>query len=182
MIISGLSASTRALRQPVYPTEPTDLSTRAADEAKQQRLGAVSGSGAWPASGFWHCSRLMMQGSTNRSSADDSGLTGLLCATNALQASVSSVAETANSDLSVAPNPDSWRVEVAARLERYRTRRKPRTPRYPSLLLPFDAPESWSRSVPTVGSGSLTMGTDSAEHRFTGHTFALEDPIALGTR
>lgn len=43
---------------------------------------------------------------------------------------------------------DSWRMEVAARLERYRTRRKPRAPRYPSLLLPFDAPESWSRSVP----------------------------------
>jgi uncharacterized RDD family membrane protein YckC len=43
---------------------------------------------------------------------------------------------------------DSWRVEVAARLERYRTRRKPRSPRYPSLLLPFDAPESWSRSTP----------------------------------
>src|SRR5271157_1234305 len=41
-------------------------------------------------------------------------------------------------------NPDSWRVEVAARLQRYRTRRKPRTPRYPSLLLPFDAPESRS--------------------------------------
>ncbi|MGB8011477.1 MAG: hypothetical protein WCF68_07675 [Terriglobales bacterium] len=40
---------------------------------------------------------------------------------------------------------DSWRAEVAARLERYRTRRKPRTPRYPSLLLPFDTPESWSR-------------------------------------
>src|SRR5580658_8119332 len=43
-------------------------------------------------------------------------------------------------------NSDSWRAEVAARLERYRTRRKPRSPRYPSLLLPFDAPESWSRS------------------------------------
>src|SRR5271163_4250534 len=42
---------------------------------------------------------------------------------------------------------DSWRVEVAARLERYRNRRKPRTPRYPSLLLPFDAPENWSRSA-----------------------------------
>jgi uncharacterized RDD family membrane protein YckC len=45
-----------------------------------------------------------------------------------------------------APTADSWRVEVAARLERYRNRRKPRTPRYPSLLLPFDAPESWSGS------------------------------------
>jgi len=43
------------------------------------------------------------------------------------------------------PDPDAWRREVAARLARYRARRKPRSPRYPSLLLPFDAPESWSR-------------------------------------
>ena len=34
-----------------------------------------------------------------------------------------------------------WRREVAARLERYRTRRKPRPPRYPSLRLPFDSEE-----------------------------------------
>ena len=51
-------------------------------------------------------------------------------------------------DLSPNSNADSWRVEVSARLERYRTRRKPRTPRYPSLLLPFDSPESWSRPAP----------------------------------
>ncbi len=57
-------------------------------------------------------------------------------------------ADTAAADLNVFPNADSWRVEVAARLERYRTRRKPRTPRYPSLLLPFDAPESWSHPAP----------------------------------
>ncbi len=56
---------------------------------------------------------------------------------------------------------DSWRVEVAARLERYRTRRKPRTPRYPSLMLPFDAPESWSR--PTAASGSGAPATESAQ-------------------
>jgi len=49
-------------------------------------------------------------------------------------------------------NDDSWRGELAARLERYRTRRKPRSPRYPSLLLPFDAPESRLRS--TFWSGS----------------------------
>jgi uncharacterized RDD family membrane protein YckC len=48
----------------------------------------------------------------------------------------------------VVANPGSWREEVAVRLERYRTRRKPRTPRYPSLLLPFDAPETWLRSAP----------------------------------
>jgi len=50
---------------------------------------------------------------------------------------------------------DSWRTEVATRLKRYRTRRKPQTPRYPSLLLPFDAPESWSRSVNPSGSPAI---------------------------
>jgi len=63
-------------------------------------------------------------------------------------------ADTAASDLNVFPNADSWRVEVAARVERYRTRRKPRTPRYPSLLLPFDAPESWSCPAPPSGSAA----------------------------
>jgi uncharacterized RDD family membrane protein YckC len=56
----------------------------------------------------------------------------------------STIGSTTNSTVDL--NPDAWRMEVAARLERYRTRRKPRSPRYPSLLLPFDAPESWSRS------------------------------------
>jgi uncharacterized RDD family membrane protein YckC len=45
------------------------------------------------------------------------------------------------------PDAESWRNEVAARLERYRARRKPRAPRYPSLLLPFDSTESWSRPL-----------------------------------
>src|SRR5208282_3596527 len=34
--------------------------------------------------------------------------------------------------------PDAWREEVAARLNRYQSRRKPRPPRYPSLRLPFE--------------------------------------------
>src|ERR1700693_5085300 len=33
----------------------------------------------------------------------------------------------------------TWRLEVAARLNRYQSRRKPRPPRYPSLRLPFEA-------------------------------------------
>jgi len=56
----------------------------------------------------------------------------------------------AESEPEVAPSPqpdaESWRMEVAARLARYRTRRKPRSPRYPSLLLPFASPESWSKA------------------------------------
>lgn len=50
------------------------------------------------------------------------------------------------------PDPDAWRNEVAARLARYRTRRKPRAPRYPSLLLPFDARDPWSRPVAAAAS------------------------------
>jgi uncharacterized RDD family membrane protein YckC len=38
---------------------------------------------------------------------------------------------------------DHWRREVASRMERYRARRKPRGPRYPSLRLPFDSADSW---------------------------------------
>jgi uncharacterized RDD family membrane protein YckC len=34
--------------------------------------------------------------------------------------------------------PNAWREEVAARLNRYQSRRKPRPPRYPSLRLPFE--------------------------------------------
>jgi uncharacterized RDD family membrane protein YckC len=52
-----------------------------------------------------------------------------------------------NNDNDPDPSPDSWRQELALRLERYRTRRKPRAPRYPSLFLPFDAPQTRSRSV-----------------------------------
>jgi uncharacterized RDD family membrane protein YckC len=64
---------------------------------------------------------------------------------------------------------DSWRTEVAARLERYRTRRKPRTPRYPSLLLPFEAPESWSR--PSGGSAPVATANDHGKQ-------AIECPTA----
>ena len=60
----------------------------------------------------------------------------------------------------VAPDPDAWRLEVAARLARYRTRRKPRSPHYPSLLLPFDASENWSRPVPAPAR-SPARGDDS---------------------
>jgi len=88
-----------------------------------------------------------------------------------------------NADPGVATNPDSWRVEVAHRLERYRTRRKPRSPRYPSLLLPFDAPESWSRPAPPTGSaeiGSAAAPTAPAraEQGFTRKT--KEEPEAAG--
>jgi hypothetical protein len=39
-------------------------------------------------------------------------------------------------------DPSPWREELAVRLDRYRERRKPRAPRYPSLQLRFEEPSS----------------------------------------
>ena len=55
------------------------------------------------------------------------------------------------------PDAEYWRREVAARLERYRSRRKPRAPKYPSLRLPFDAAESWSSSAGEVPAAALAV-------------------------
>jgi uncharacterized RDD family membrane protein YckC len=91
---------------------------------------------------------LMTNGMTNPPLDVDLAVQPLLCVPGAVEQSRSNTIEAAPSAPSAYPNADSWRVEVSARLERYRTRRKPRTPRYPSLLLPFDSPESWSRPAP----------------------------------
>jgi uncharacterized RDD family membrane protein YckC len=103
-----------------------------------------------------------MSGSTNFSSSEDAAIPdpALVTVGNGLDGPslaapeklVSDVLTYASATAATNPNPESWRDEVAARLERYRTRRKPRSPRYPSLLLPFDAPASWSRPAPLAGS------------------------------
>jgi uncharacterized RDD family membrane protein YckC len=48
----------------------------------------------------------------------------------------------AQADLLPSEDGDSWRREVSERLHRYHARRRPRAPRYPSLRLKFDAPET----------------------------------------
>lgn len=64
-----------------------------------------------------------------------------------------------------APAP-SWRDEVAARVSHYRSRRKPRAPRYPSLQLKFEADQpAWSErqsapempSVPAISRESVAF-------------------------
>jgi uncharacterized RDD family membrane protein YckC len=123
----------------------------------------------------------MTSGLTNHATGGDPAVPG----------SGAVIADAAASDLNVLENADSWRAEVAARLERYRTRRKPRTPHYPSLLLPFDAPESWSRTAPPTGlTGTGSTGTGSAGigaapvatpavHAEQGSTFpAQQEPMA----
>jgi uncharacterized RDD family membrane protein YckC len=57
----------------------------------------------------------------------------------------------------------SWRREVSERLHRYHSRRRPRAPRYPSLRLKFEVPETtWAASpretaVSTQSAQSLPM-------------------------
>jgi len=48
----------------------------------------------------------------------------------------------------------AWRDEVAARLNRYRARRKPRPPRYPSLRLRFEPEESFRDFTSSSGDAS----------------------------
>lgn len=129
---------------------------------------------------------LTTPGLANRPTGGDPAAQRQLCASDAVESglSIATASETAasgphvypNADAGVDPdfnpgvdrNADSWRIEVANRLERYRTRRKPRTPRYPSLLLPFDAPESWSRPAPPTGSaGTELPGIGSARTEST---------------
>jgi len=130
---------------------------------------------------------LMTTGLTNCPTGDDPAVQSDLCATDAVEPAFgTTVTETAASDPNVCPNTDpntdpnadSWRVEVAARLARYRTRRKPRTPRYPSLLLPFDAPENWSRLAPLSGSAAVATAPARAGQDFTLRT--EEKPTAVG--
>src|SRR6266851_1643616 len=130
----------------------------------------------------------MTTGLTNYATGVDPAVSGHLCATDAVEPARSHAAiETAASEPEVCPNTDpntalgadSWRVEVAARLERYRTRRKPRTPRYPSLLLPFDAPESWSRPAPPSGSAAVAPASARAEQDFTLRAYK-EERTAVG--
>src|SRR6266849_4233136 len=130
----------------------------------------------------------MTTGLTNYATGADPAVSGHLCATDADEpARCAAVIETAssepevcaNTDPTTDPGADSWRVEVAARLERYRTRRKPRAPRYPSLLLPFDAPESWSRPAPPSGSAAVATASARAEQDFTLRAYK-EERTAVG--
>ena len=58
-------------------------------------------------------------------------------------------------------DPSEWRRQVTARLDQYRSRRKVKSPRYPSLRLKFDPPEqSWN--VPPTWAGGAPTG-DAAE-------------------
>lgn len=67
------------------------------------------------------------------------------------------------------PDPDAWRRELSARLDRYRSRRKVRPPRYPSLRLQFDPVQIFPRAeTPSPSSYEPVFETSSS------HALALE--------
>jgi uncharacterized RDD family membrane protein YckC len=129
---------------------------------------------------------LATTGLTNRPAGGDSAVQSRLCAAGVTETAASEPGIDPNIDPNTDPNADSWRVEVAARLERYRTRRKPRTPRYPSLFLPFDSPESRSRPAPASGSAFQTKEDPAAVAAApvrAGQDFTFqtkEEPAAVG--
>ncbi len=49
---------------------------------------------------------------------------------------------------------ESWKQQVAARMDSYRSRRRVREPRYPSLMLKFEAPETGLAASPASSSFS----------------------------
>jgi len=63
-------------------------------------------------------------------------------------------------DVQAAPDPESWRREVAVRLSHYRARRRPREPRYPSLQLKFDTEPVWSDPVVDAAPWHAPAGVD----------------------
>ncbi len=68
-----------------------------------------------------------------------------------------------------AGDDSAWRDELSARLNRYRSRRKVRPPRYPSLSLPFEAHELPKTTNPRTGSS-----WHSAFEPISNHALALD--------
>jgi uncharacterized RDD family membrane protein YckC len=75
---------------------------------------------------------------------------------------------------------DAWRSEVAARLERYRSRRKPRAPRYPTLRLPFDSADNYSYSATLAPSrATVTVSAQSRQNVASQEDVVLERQPAI---
>jgi uncharacterized RDD family membrane protein YckC len=81
-------------------------------------------------------------------------------------------------------DPTEWRQEVAARLNKYRARRRPREPRYPSLRLKFEAiePERSDSELTHSASSALptrqSVALENAGTASTALDFRLAEPTA----
>jgi len=79
---------------------------------------------------------------------------------------------------SARPDPDAWRHELSARLDRYRARRKVRPPRYPSLRLQFDAVQNFPRAETPTASTQQPAFETASSHALALETFSQEPEIA----
>ncbi len=70
--------------------------------------------------------------------------------------------------------PDAWRDELAARLNRYRSRRRMRPPRYPSLRLQFDNFPPDASSSPAEGHSNTPYGIHQDFAPVSEHALALD--------
>src|SRR6266404_4409290 len=104
---------------------------------------------AWPGSGCWHSPKTALMDCPTGDAAVQAHDS---CAENT--AAQQSVAAAGIAGLQL--DAEYRRREVASRLERYRARRKPRAPRYPSLRLPFDSSDNW---LPVSGSALAMSAT-----------------------
>ena len=80
------------------------------------------------------------------------------------------------------PGADTfWKDEVAARLNCYRARRKPRPPKYPSLRLKFDSPERRPATEPTVNFTEVPNASrESVAREATAAETGFEPETAIG--
>lgn len=84
---------------------------------------------------------------------------------------------------SPAPTADSWRQEVQAKITHYRSRKRPRPPRYPSLQLKFEPAESsWNKSTPTSQVASSIPPTREAVATQTSEPSFRPDPVETRTK
>jgi uncharacterized RDD family membrane protein YckC len=138
-------ASAYALRQLVANGNSVDLSTQLVRDAK--RLFVVPAFCARLGSGCWHSSRTELMDCPT--GADPGVQERLACSAELASTGAAMEGE------SLPPDAESWRGELAIRLKRYRARRAPHAPHYPSLLLPFDSAASGSRSSESGSALSL---------------------------
>jgi uncharacterized RDD family membrane protein YckC len=89
-----------------------------------------------------------------------------------------------NAEQDAAEDSSAWRMEVAARLNRYKSRRKPRPPRYPSLRLRFEEKDvTRSTSADAVESSSFPMTAPACDQALAldGVFDVTEEPQAMPT-
>ena len=81
-------------------------------------------------------------------------------------------------DASQPADMGSWRGEVAARVNNYRARRRPREPRYPSLQLKFDPPQAaWESRTADIQASVATPASHLAVALRETSALRLEAPV-----